>query len=289
MRIGLKGAEVSGLPFVDKNLVFLIDVSGSMRNAAKLPLLVRSMHLLVEQLDADDRVAIVVYAGASGLVLPSTSCEEKGTILAALDSLGAGGSTNGGAGIELAYAVAQRNFLTGGVNRVILATDGDFNVGVTDDGSLVRLIEKKAKSGVFLSVLGFGTGNLQDSKMEQLADHGNGNYAYVDSLHEARKVLVREIGGTLQTIAKDVKIQVEFNPAEVQAFRLIGYENRVLAHRDFNDDSKDAGEIGAGHTVTALYEVVPRGVDSPAGGGGSAQVPRTLPRPPRTHPRTASS
>ncbi len=268
VRVGLKGRAIEGLYARPRNLVFLLDVSGSMNQPNKLPLLKRAMSMLVEQLSADDRVAIVVYAGRSGLVLPSTSCEQKETILAALARLEAGGSTNGGAGIQLAYDVARRNFVEGGVNRVILATDGDFNVGVSDRGSLVRMVEDRAKGGVFLSVLGFGTGNLKDSQMEQLADDGNGNYSYVDSLHEARKVLVEELGATLETIAKDVKIQVEFNPAAVAAWRLIGYENRVLAHRDFNDDAVDAGEIGAGHTVTALYELVPAGSEVPGAAGG---------------------
>ena len=267
VRIGLKGSQIAHDVRRGKNLVFLIDVSGSMGSPDKLPLLVRSMRLLVDQLDADDRIAIVVYAGSSGLVLPSTSCAQRDLVLRRLDELSAGGSTNGGEGIRLAYRTARESFLEGGVNRVLLATDGDFNVGITQEGDLLRLIEEEARSGVFLSVLGFGTGNLKDSQMEQLADHGNGNYAYIDSLHEARKVLVREIGGTLETIAKDVKIQVEFNPKEVSAFRLIGYENRVLEHRDFNDDTKDAGEIGSGHTVTALYEVVPAGVAFPGAPG----------------------
>ncbi|MSR64029.1 MAG: DUF3520 domain-containing protein, partial [Planctomycetes bacterium] len=244
-----------------KNLVFLVDVSGSMDDPAKLPLVQRSLRLLVDELAPEDRVALVVYAGNSGLVLPSTAVDARGQILAAIENLKAGGSTNGGSGIQLAYHTAREHFAKEGVNRVILATDGDFNVGVTDRDALLRLIEGEAKSGVFLSVLGFGTGNLKDATMEQLADHGNGNYAYVDSLAEARKVLVRELGATLQTIAKDVKIQVEFNPARVSAYRLIGYENRALAARDFNDDTKDAGEIGAGHTVTALYEIVPAGVE----------------------------
>jgi Ca-activated chloride channel homolog len=212
-------------------------------------------------LGARDRVAIVVYAGASGLVMPSTPGDEKAVIHGAIARLESGGSTNGAAGIRLAYDVARTHFIRGGVNRVVLATDGDFNVGVTSRDELVRLIEKERASGVFLSVLGVGTGNLKDSTMEQLANKGNGNYAYLDSLHEARKVLVREAGGTLTTIAKDVKIQVEFNPAAVAAYRLIGYENRVLAHEDFNDDKKDAGEVGAGHSVTALYEIVPAGTE----------------------------
>jgi len=260
VRVGLRGQDIDLAKRQPSNLVFLIDVSGSMDQPDKLPLLVSSMKLLVEQLDGRDKLSMVVYAGSSGLVLPATTCDYKTVILNALEALQAGGSTNGGAGIELAYKTASENFIKEGVNRVVLCTDGDFNVGTTDEGSLVRLIEEKRQSGVFLSVLGFGTGNVQDSKMEALADKGNGNYAYVDTLNEARKVLVHEMGGTLFTIAKDVKIQVEFNPALVQAWRLIGYENRVLAHQDFNDDKKDAGEIGAGHQVTALYEVVPVGV-----------------------------
>ena len=232
----------------------------------KLPLVRNAMRMLVEFLRPRDRVAIVVYAGASGLVLPSTPGDQKEVIHRAIAQLEAGGSTNGAAGIRLAYQVARRNFIRGGVNRVVLATDGDFNVGVTSQDELVRLIEEERASGVFLSVLGVGTGNLKDSTMEKLADKGNGNYAYLDSLHEARKVLVREAGATLMTIAKDVKIQVEFNPKAVAAYRLIGYENRVLRNEDFNDDKKDAGEIGAGHSVTALYEIVPAGaeVDAPS-------------------------
>lgn len=261
VRIGLKGYEVAADERPPGNLVFLIDVSGSMQSPNKLPLLRAGMKMLVGGLTQDDSVAIVVYAGASGLVLPPTSCENSDTILSALDQLQAGGSTNGGAGIQLAYDTAIDNFIEGGINRVILATDGDFNVGVTDQGSLVRLVEEKAESGVFLTVLGFGMGNFKDSTLEKLADKGNGNYAYIDTRSEARKVLVEQIGGTLVTIAKDVKFQIEFNPAEVTAYRLIGYENRLLAAQDFNDDTKDAGEIGAGHTVTALYEIVPAGVE----------------------------
>lgn len=261
-RIGLKGWEMSDDERPSSNLVFLLDVSGSMQPPNKLPLLKQAMRLLVEQLGESDRIAIAVYAGAAGLVLPSTPCDNREAVLDALDRLEAGGSTNGGQGIRLAYDLAVENFVKGGVNRVVLATDGDFNVGTTNQGELVRLIEKKAKSGVFLTVLGFGMGNLKDSTLEQLADKGNGNYAYIDTLNEARKVLVEEMGGTLVTIAKDVKIQVEFNPAQVRAFRLIGYENRILAAEDFNDDTKDAGEIGAGHTVTALYELVPAGQDA---------------------------
>jgi Ca-activated chloride channel family protein len=263
VRIALKGREIAPAERAGSNLVFLIDVSGSMDEPNKLPLLKRAMRLLVKQIDARDRVSIVVYAGASGLVLPPTSGADQRTILDALDKLQAGGSTNGGEGIALAYATATRSFLRGGINRVILATDGDFNVGVTDRSQLVDLIKKEAKTGVFLSVLGFGMGNYKDDALESLSQHGNGNYAYIDGPSEARKVLVQQATGTLITIAKDVKIQVEFNPRAVRAFRLIGYENRILAHRDFNDDKKDAGEIGAGHTVTALYEVVPPGVPMP--------------------------
>ena len=257
VQIGVKGRSIAPAAVPPRSLVFLLDVSGSMMAGDKLPLLKRSLALLVSDLRPEDSVAIVVYAGASGVVLPPTSGREPGKILAALERLEAGGSTNGGAGIELAYALAQQSFRPGGINRVILATDGDFNVGTTSQGALERLIVKKRDSGVFLSVFGFGTGNLQDATMELLADKGNGNYAYIDSLQEARKVLVEQAGGTLVTIAKDVKIQVEWNPAKVGSYRLVGYENRMLEHRDFNDDKKDAGEIGAGHTVTALYEVLP--------------------------------
>ena len=264
LRVGLASQPIAAAKVPPRNLVFLLDVSGSMNSPNKLPLLKGAMGLLVEQLRKQDRVAIVVYAGASGLVLPSTPGMEKDAIRQALVQLEAGGSTNGGAGIELAYKVAEENFLKGGINRVILCTDGDFNVGTTNQGDLTRLIEDKRKSGVFLTVLGFGMGNLKDSTMEKLADKGNGNYGYIDSIEEARKILVKEAGATLVTVAKDVKIQVEFNPARVAAYRLIGYENRVLAAQDFNDDKKDAGEIGAGHTVTALYELVPAGVEVPA-------------------------
>jgi Ca-activated chloride channel homolog len=259
LQIGLQGKKIALDNLPPSNLVFLLDVSGSMNDYNKLPLLKESLRILVNQLKPQDRVAIVVYAGASGLVLPSTSAAEKGEIFAALDNLQAGGSTNGGAGIGLAYTVALNNFIQGGNNRVILATDGDFNVGLSGDDELVNLIENKRRSGVFLSVLGFGSGNLNDSMMEKLADKGNGNYAYIDSRDEARKALGQQVAGTLYTIAKDVKIQVEFNPALVAGYRLIGYENRLLADRDFNDDKKDAGEIGAGHSVTALYEIVPAG------------------------------
>ena len=259
VRIGIKGREVPRGQRPPSNVVFLLDVSGSMNEPNKLPLVKAAMRLLVEELGPGDRVAMVVYAGSEGLALPSTPVSERTAILSAIESLSPGGTTHGSAGIRLAYETAQANFIRGGVNRVILATDGDFNVGVTNQGDLVRLIEEKAKSGVFLTALGFGMGNLKDSTLEKLADHGNGNYAYIDGLAEARKALVEQAGGTLVTIAKDVKLQLEFNPHEVQAFRLIGYENRVLAHRDFNDDQRDAGDIGAGHTVTALYEIVPPG------------------------------
>jgi Ca-activated chloride channel homolog len=260
-RIGIKGRVVDTGALPPSNLVFLLDVSGSMSAQNKLPLVQQAIRLLVHELDERDRVAIVVYAGSSGLVLPSTSGDDTQTILQALERLQAGGSTAGAAGIELAYQTAVANFIDGGVNRVVLATDGDFNVGINDQGALLELIEDRAKTGVYLTVLGFGMGNIKDGTLEQLADHGNGNYAYLDDLDEARKVLVTERGGTMMTIAKDVKIQVEFNPMQVHAYRLIGYENRTMAARDFDDDSKDAGEIGAGHTVTALYEVVPAGTD----------------------------
>jgi len=257
VRIGLKGREVSTAARAGANLVFLIDVSGSMDEPNKLPLVKESLRLLLGRLRADDRVAIVVYAGASGLALPSTPVAKSREILEALDALTPGGSTNGAMGLQLAYDIAKANFVTGGLNRVILCTDGDFNVGVTNEGELTRLIGEKAKSGVFLTVLGFGMGNYKDATLEQLADKGNGNYGYIDSRREAEKLLVEQVSGTLVTIAKDVKIQVEFNPAQVASYRLIGYENRLLKQEDFNNDAVDAGEIGAGHTVTALYEIVP--------------------------------
>lgn len=259
VHIGLQGKKVAQEDLPPANLVFLIDVSGSMNEADKLPLVKSSLRTLANQLSARDRVAVVVYAGASGLVLPSTPGDQRGEIISAFERLQAGGGTNGGSGIQLAYRIAQENFIRGGTNRVILATDGDFNVGLKGDDELVKLIEEKRRGGVFLSVLGFGTGNLNDSMMEKLADKGNGNYAYIDTESEARKALGEQVAGTLATIAKDVKIQVEFNPRLVAGYRLIGYENRLLADKDFNDDTKDAGEIGAGHTVTALYEVVPAG------------------------------
>ena len=263
VRIGLKGKEVQAAERAPANLVFLLDVSGSMGAPNKLPLVRQALRMLVENLSERDRVSIVVYAGASGLALPPTPCDRGQDIMEAFSRLQAGGSTNGGAGIHLAYRVAQDAFLEGGVNRVILCTDGDFNVGTTSHQSLMDLIADKARSKVFLTVLGFGMGNLKDHMMEQLANKGNGNYGYVDTIDEARKLLVDELSGTLVTIAKDVKIQVEWNPAAVQSYRLIGYENRKLRDEDFNDDTKDAGEIGAGHAVTALYEVVPVGAARP--------------------------
>jgi len=261
LNIGIQGKEIEPEKIPASNLVFLLDVSGSMEAENKLPLLKKSFKILIEKLRPEDRVAIVVYAGAAGLVLPATSGKDKEKINAAFDQLSAGGSTAGGAGIELAYKIAQENFIKDGNNRVILATDGDFNVGQSSDGELVRMIEEKRKSNVFLTILGFGMGNYKDSKMEQLSNAGNGNYAYIDNILEAKKTLGKEIWGTLFTIAKDVKIQIEFNPAKVKAYRLIGYENRLLAAEDFNDDKKDAGEIGAGHTVTALYEIIPASSD----------------------------
>ena len=261
--VGLQGLKIPVDKLPPANLVFLIDVSGSMDQENKLPLLVKSFKLLVGQLRPQDRVAIVVYAGQAGLVLPSTSGAEKYKILSALDSLQAGGSTAGGQGIQLAYQVARENYIKHGNNRVILATDGDFNVGASSDADMERLIEEKRKDGVFLSVLGYGMGNYKDSKMQKLADRGNGNYAYIDTLLEAKKVLLSQFGGTLMTIAKDVKLQVEFNPAKVKSYRLIGYEKRMLRAEDFTDDRKDAGELGSGHTVTALYEIVPADSVSP--------------------------
>ncbi len=259
-RIAVKGREMDRSKRPQSNLVFLVDVSGSMNEPAKLPLVVYGLEQLTKELGENDHIAIVVYASSEGLVLPSTSGTKQDTILAALAKLQAGGSTAGGAGIQLAYQIAEDNFIKGGTNRVILCTDGDFNVGVTSTGELQRLVEKKAKdTGVFLSVLGFGRGNLNDAMMEAISNHGNGNYHYVDNRTEARKVLVEEMAGTLVTIAKDVKIQVEFNPAQVAGYRLIGYEDRMLRTEDFNNDKKDAGEIGAGHTVTAMYEIIPAG------------------------------
>jgi len=262
VRIGIKGKDISKENIPASNLVFLLDVSGSMGQPNKLPLLKASLRVLLDQLREQDKVSIVVYAGAAGLVLEPTSGSNKEKILKAINELNAGGSTAGGEGIQLAYKIAEENFLKNGNNRVILATDGDFNVGESSDRSMENLIVKKRESGVYLTVLGFGMGNYKDSKMETLADKGNGNHAYIDTMQEAQKILGTEFFGTMYTIAKDVKIQVEFNPNKVQAYRLIGYENRLLADEDFNDDSKDAGEIGSGHTVTALYEIIPVGVSS---------------------------
>ncbi|MBP9085720.1 MAG: von Willebrand factor type A domain-containing protein [Kofleriaceae bacterium] len=263
LRIGLRAPAIADAQVPARNLVFLLDVSGSMNDARKLPLLKQAMNLLVEQMRPQDRIAITVYAGASGVALPSTTGDRKDVIRNAVALLEAGGSTNGAAGIQLAYELAQKHFIKGGINRVILATDGDFNVGPSSEGELVRMIEAKREHGVFLTVLGFGMGNIKDGKLEKLADHGNGNYAYIDTIEEARKVLVKEAGATLVTVAKDVKLQVEFNPATVAGYRLVGYENRMLRDQDFNDDKKDAGDIGAGHTVTALYEIIPAGVAVP--------------------------
>jgi Ca-activated chloride channel family protein len=263
--LGIQGKNVKTENLPPSNLVFLIDVSGSMFAPNKLPLLKTAFKMLVGQLRAQDRVAIVVYAGAAGLVLDSTPGNEKAKIVAKIDSLQAGGSTAGGAGIKLAYQIAKEKFIDGGNNRVILATDGDFNVGSSSEGELTRMIEERRDDGIFLSILGFGMGNIKDNKMEALADHGNGNYAYIDNALEAKKVMVSQMAGTLFTIAKDVKIQVEFNPAQVKSYRLIGYENRVMENRDFNDDRKDAGDMGAGHSVTALYEIVPAGSQETTG------------------------
>lgn len=257
VHIGLQGKKLDMGKAPANNLVFLLDVSGSMNSPNKLPLVQRSMKLLLEKMRPEDKIAIVVYAGAAGLVLPSTYGEEKPKIAAAIDNLQAGGSTAGGAGIQLAYNTAVENFIEGGNNRIILCTDGDFNIGVSSDADMTKLIEGNRDKGVFLTVLGFGMGNYKDNRLELLADKGNGNYAYIDDISEARKVLVNEMGATLFTIAKDVKIQVEFNPAHVKAYRLIGYENRLLQDEDFSDDTKDAGEMGAGHTVTAVYEIIP--------------------------------
>jgi Ca-activated chloride channel family protein len=265
LHVGLKGKSIDKTELPASNLVFLLDVSGSMNSPNKLPLLKNAFHMLVNELRAEDRVAIVVYAGAAGLVLPSTPGTRKEEILGAIEKLSAGGSTAGGEGLLLAYKVAEENYIDGGNNRIILATDGDFNVGVSSNADMERLVEKKRENGVFMTVLGFGMGNYKDDKMEIIADKGNGNYAYIDNIQEARKVMVAEFGGTLFTIAKDVKFQLEFNPARVKAYRLIGYENRLLNDEDFNDDKKDAGEMGAGHNVTALYELIPTGSEENTG------------------------
>ncbi len=280
LAIGLKAKEIEEGARAPLNLVFLIDVSGSMEDDNKLPLVKSSLRMLTSHLRDDDAIAMVVYAGASGLVLPHTQGVERAKILEALDRLEAGGTTNGGEGIELAYRIAGEQYRKDAINRVILATDGDFNVGISDEGALVRLIEEKAKSGVFLTVLGFGMGNYKDSTLEKLADKGNGNYAYIDTAHEARRVLYEQATGTLVTVAKDVKLQIEFNPARVEAYRLIGYENRVLEAEDFLDDRKDAGDVGAGHRVTALYEIVPSGesIDLAEAGRLKYQRPAQLSR-----------
>lgn len=285
VRVGIKARDVNANSRPPSNLVFLIDVSGSMNTPEKLPLVKAGLGMLVERLSENDLVSIVVYAGNSGLVLSPTSGMQKERIRQAIDSLQPGGSTNGASGIQLAYNQATANFMRGGVNRVILMTDGDFNVGITNQGDLTRLIEDRARSGVFLSVLGFGMGNYKDSTLEKLADQGNGHYAYIDNVAEARKVLVEEMSGTLFTVAKDVKIQVDFNPARVEAYRLIGYENRVLRTEDFNNDAKDAGDMGAGHTVTALFEVVPKGGAVP----GPSVDPSKYTQPPATAARAATA
>jgi len=259
--VGLKGRSIDKSSLPPSNIVFLIDVSGSMNSPDKLPLLKSAFGLLVNELRPRDRVAMVVYAGAAGLVLESTPGNRKDEIMNAISNIEAGGSTAGGAGLRLAYEVASKNFIKGGNNRIILATDGDFNVGESSNGGMERLVADNRDRGIFMTVLGFGKGNLKDDKMEIIADKGNGNYSYIDNLQEARRVLVKEFGGTLFTIAKDVKFQIEFNPAKVQSYRLIGYENRLLNEEDFNDDRKDAGEMGSGHNVTALYELVPAGTE----------------------------
>ncbi|CAM3661217.1 VWA domain-containing protein [Flavobacterium chungbukense] len=262
LKIGLQGKDVPMANLPATNLVFLVDVSGSMDEPNKLPLLKESMKILVKELRSTDRVSIVVYAGSAGVVLEPTSGDNKDEIMDAFDDLHAGGSTAGGEGIELAYRLAQENFIKGGNNRVVIATDGDFNVGASSDDDMLKLIEQKRESGVFLTVLGFGMGNYKDSKMEILADKGNGNYAYIDNIQEANRFLGKEFKGSMFAIAKDVKIQIEFNPKHVQAYRLIGYENRKLNAEDFKNDKIDAGELGSGHSVTALYEVIPTGVES---------------------------
>ena len=261
IHIGLQGKKLNYNDLKPSNLVFLLDVSGSMEDSNKLPLLRKSLKLLLDELSQNDKVSIVVYAGAAGLILPPTNASEKKTIIKALDELHAGGSTAGGEGIKLAYKIAKEAFIKDGNNRVILATDGDFNVGTSSTSSLVDLIEEKRKDDIYLTILGFGMGNYKDGRMEQISNAGNGNYFYIDNIKEAEKVFVKEMRANMFTIAKDVKIQIEFNPAYVKAYRLIGYENRIMAKEDFDDDKKDAGELGAGHTVTALYEIVPANSD----------------------------
>ena len=278
-RIGIKGKEIAATERPPANLVFLIDVSGSMQPENKLPLVKRGLRLLVPQLQANDRLGIVTYAGNAGVALDTVRCSEgnKGKALRVIENLGAGGSTHGSEGLVSAYRMVNEGYRKNGINRVILCTDGDFNVGVTDADELVRIIREQARNGVFLTVLGFGMGNLKDDRLEQLADEGDGNYGYIDSLTEARKTLLEEMTGTLVTIAKDVKIQVEFNPARIAGYRLIGYENRLLTAEEFNDDTKDAGEIGAGHTVTALYELVPAGQEVPGAAVDDLRYQTTAP------------
>jgi Ca-activated chloride channel family protein len=279
VRVGIKAKDIDVRRRPPSNLVFLLDVSGSMQPAERLPLLKDGIRMMIEQLTANDHVSVVTYAGTTGVALPSTRGDQKDAIIRLIDSLQAGGSTNGGSGIELAYQQATANFIPNGVNRVILATDGDFNVGITDRNQLVRMIEDKAKTGVFLTVLGVGMGNYKDATLEMLADKGHGNYAYLDTLNEARKVLVDQMSSTFVTVAKDVKLQVEFNPAIVGAYRLIGYENRALRNEDFNNDRKDGGDMGAAHTVTVLYEVVPRGVSIDAPGVDLLKYQQPLAKP----------
>lgn len=267
VHIGLQGKKLDYENLKPCNLVFLVDASGSMEDENKLPLLKKGLKMLISELSSKDRIAIVAYAGAAGLVIESTEATEEKKIIRALDKLEAGGSTAGGEGIELAYKVAKENLIENGNNRVILCTDGDFNVGVSSTGDLVRLIEEKRKDGIYLTICGFGMGNYKDNRMEQISNAGNGNYFYIDNIKEAQKVFVKEMRANLFTIAKDVKIQIEFNPTKIKAYRLIGYENRVMANEDFEDDTKDAGELGAGHTVTAMYEIIPV--------GSSQDVPQT--------------
>ncbi|OXA83013.1 hypothetical protein B0A56_03085 [Flavobacterium columnare NBRC 100251 = ATCC 23463] len=262
LKIGLQGKKIDKNNLPPSNIVFLIDVSGSMEEENKLPLLKESMKILVKELRPQDKVSMVVYAGAAGMILPPTSGNEKNKIMNALDKLTAGGSTAGGEGIELAYKIAEENFIKEGNNRIVLATDGDFNVGASTDKEMEHLIERKRKTGIFLTCLGYGMGNYKDSKMETLANKGNGNYAYIDNMQEATRFLGKEFNGSMFTIAKDVKIQIEFNPNQIQSYRLIGYENRKLNNEDFKNDAIDAGELGSGHTVTALYEIIPTGVES---------------------------
>ena len=279
LHIGIRGKNLESKELPPSNLVFLLDVSGSMMPPNKLPLLISSFKLLVKELTSKDKVAIVVYAGAAGLVLPSTPGDQKEKILEILDKLIAGGSTAGGAGIQLAYKIAEENFIQEGNNRIILATDGDFNVGVSSTSELIRMIEEKREKGIFLTTLGFGMDNYKDGRLEQLADKGNGSYHYIDNILEGKKIFVRDLKGTLFTIAKDVKIQVEFNLAKVKSYRLVGYENRILQKEDFDDDKKDAGELGAGHTVTALYEIIPVNSREKVSASGSLRFQETCVKP----------